>query len=97
MSILFKKLNAFLLERPKLLLTLMWVFFFLAFIPAVYITLTNPTMGFLRFLSCIIVQAAICLYLRLLYSRVQDKKRAERRAEREAANEVRHPHKKKKK
>ena len=96
---MFKKLNAYLLARPKLLLALIWVFFALAFIPAVYITLTDPGMPYLKFLGCCIVQVAIALYLRILYSNHQREKkaaiRAEREAKRAAAQKSRHGKKKK--
>ena len=56
------KLNTYLVDHPKLLLTLIWVFFFIAVIPGVIITVYYPTMGYFKFLAVIIVPAAIALY-----------------------------------
>ena len=38
----------------------------------------------------------LALYTRLLYSKVQERRKEERRAQKEAENEIRYPHKKKK-
>ena len=91
-----KKINSYLLQRPKLLLTLMWVFFALAAGPGIILNLVAPEMGFFKFLGIIIVPALLALYLRLLYTKVQDKKREERRAQKAAENQARYQHKKKK-
>ena len=91
-----KNVNSYLLQHPKLLLTLMWVFCAMAAIPGVVLNLVLPELGFFKFLGIIIVPALLALYLRLLYSKVQDKKREERKAQKTAENQARYQHKKKK-
>ena len=91
-----KNLNSYLLNHPKLLLTLMWVFVALAVVPGVVLNLAAPNMGFFTYIGIIIGPAAIALYLRILYSHIQEEKRKERRAQKAAENEIRHQHKKKK-
>ena len=97
---MFKKLNAYLLARPKLLLTLIWVFCALAIIPGTIIAFWFPAMSYFKFLGIIIVPAACALYLRILYGNIREEKSRQahiERAERQAAkNAKRNPHKKKK-
>ena len=90
-----RNVNGYLLEHPKLLLALVWIFVALAVIPGVLITVFIPNMGYFKFLGIIIVPAAIALYLRILYGRVQDKRREERRAQKAEENQKRYQHKKK--
>ena len=92
----FKKLNAYLLARPKLLLTMIWVFFALAFIPGVIIAAFFPSMGYFKFLGIIIVPALCALYLRVLYGKIREQKSKQAHAERAARQAQRHQHKKKK-
>lgn len=91
-----KNLNAYLIAHPKLLLTLMWVFVALAVVPGVVLNLVAPYMSFFKYIAILIVPAAIALYLRILYSHVQEEKKEARRAQKAAENEARHQHKKKK-
>ena len=91
-----KNLNAYLLARPKLLLTLIWVFFGLAFIPGVVIAAFFPSMGYFKFLAIIIVPALCALYLRMLYGKIREQKSKQAHAERAARQAQRHQHKKKK-
>ena len=97
---MFKKMNDYLLERPKLLLTLLWLFFALAAIPGVIMAIWFPGLSYFKFLGIIIVPAACALYLRLLYSRIREEKSRQahiERAERQAAKKAKcHPHKKRK-
>ena len=97
---MFKKLNAYLLERPKLLLTLLWIFFALAVGIGIYLIVFYPYMGILPFWGCIIVPAVCAFYLRMLYGKIREKKNDnahdERYRRREERNKQRHPHKKKK-
>ena len=89
------KLNTYLVDHPKLLLTLIWVFFFIAVIPGVIITVYYPTMGYFKFLAVIIVPAAIALYLRILYGKVRERKRKARMEQKALESAGRHQHKKK--
>ena len=91
-----KKVNAYLLQRPKMLLTMVWVFTLLAIGLGVTLIIAFPNMGILPFWGYLIVPAALALYTRLLYSKVQERRMEERRAQKEAENEIRYPHKKKK-
>ena len=97
---MFKKLNAYLLERPKLLLTLLWVFLAMAVIPGAIIAAWYPGMSYGKFLAIIGVPAACALYLRILYGKIREEKSRKahiERAERlEAKKAARHHHKKKK-
>lgn len=97
---MFKKLNAYLLERPKLLLTLLWVFLAFAVIPGVIMAVWFPGLSYFKFLAIIIVPAACALYLRILYGKIREQKSKQahiERAERQAAkNAKRNPHKKRK-
>ena len=85
------KLNTYLVDHPKLLLTLIWVFL----IPGVIITVYYPTMGYFKFLGVIIVPAAIALYLRILYGKVRERKRKARMEQKALESAERHQHKKK--
>ena len=89
------KLNTYLVDHPKLLLTLIWVFFFIAVIPGVIIAVYYPTMGYFKFLGIIIVPAAIALYLRILYGKVRERKRKARMEQKAQESAERHQHKKK--
>ena len=89
------KLNTYLVDHPKLLLTLIWVFFFIAVIPGVIIAVYYPTMGYFKVLAVIIVPAAIALYLRILYGKVRERKRKARMEQKALENAGRHQHKKK--
>ncbi len=91
-----RKVNGYLLSHPSLTLALMWVFLALAVIPGILITVFMPEMGYFKFLGIIIVPAAIALYLRILYGKVQEKRREERRVQKAQENQVRYRHKKKK-
>lgn len=97
---MFKKINDYLLERPKLLLGLLWGFLALAVIPGVIMAVWFPGLSYGKFLAIIIVPTVCALYLRLLYSRIREEKNRQahiERAERQAAkNAKRNPHKKRK-
>ena len=84
-----RNVNGYLLEHPKLLLTLLWIFVALAVIPGVLLAVL------VKFLGIIIVPAALALYLRLLYSKVQEKRKKERLAQKAEENQARYQHKKK--
>lgn len=73
----------------------MWLFVALAVIPGAVITIFMPTMGYFKFLGVIIVPAILALYLRLVYSKIQDKRREERKAQKAEENQNRYQHKKK--
>lgn len=88
-------INQYLLQRPKLLLTLMWIFVAAAVIPGVLLNLLMPQMPLLPFFAIIGVPALIALYLRLLYSKIQERNRAEREQRRQEENNRRYQHKKK--
>lgn len=90
-----RKLNGYLLCHPGLTLALMWVFLALAVIPGVLITVLMPEMSYFKFLGIIIVPAAIALYLRILYGKVQEKRKAERNAQKAQENQAKYRHKKK--
>lgn len=90
-----RKLNGYLLCHPSLTLALMWGFLALAVIPGVLITVFMPEMGYFKFLGIIIVPAAIALYLRILYGKVQEKRREERNTQKAQENQARYRHKKK--
>lgn len=91
-----KKINAYLLQRPKMLLTMVWVFTLLAVGVGITLIVAFPNMGVLPFWGYLIVPAALALYTRLLYSKIQERRKEERKAQKEAENEIRYPHKKKK-
>lgn len=91
-----KKINAFLLQRPTLLLTLVWVFALIAIGIGVTLNLVCTTMGLLRFWGYIIIPAALALYTRVLYSKVQRRRKEGLQAQKEAENKARYQHKKKK-
>lgn len=90
-----RNVNGYLLEHPKLLLTLMWVFVLLAVIPGILLAILVPQMGYFKFMGIIIVPALIALYLRILYSKVQEKRKKERLAQKAEENQARYQHKKK--
>lgn len=90
-----RNVNGYLLEHPKLLLTLLWIFVALAVIPGVLLAVLVPQMSYFKFLGIIIVPAALALYLRLLYSKVQEKRKKERLAQKAEENQARYQHKKK--
>ena len=90
-----RNVNGYLLEHPKLLLTLMWVFVLLAVIPGILLATLVPQMGYFKFMGIIIVPALIALYLRILYSKVQEKRKKERLAQKAEENQARYQHKKK--
>lgn len=90
-----RNVNGYLLEHPKLLLTLMWVFVLLAVIPGILLATLVPQMGYFKFMGVIIVPALIALYLRILYSKVQEKRKKERLAQKAEENQARYQHKKK--
>lgn len=91
-----KKLNAYLIQRPKLLLALVWIFALIAVGIGVTLNLVYPRMGVFRFWGYIIIPAALAVYARMLYSKVQQRRKEERQAQKEAENELRYHHKKKK-
>lgn len=92
-----KKVNGYLVQRPKLLLALVWIFLVIALGIGLTILIVNPAMPLLKFWGCIIVPTALALYCRVLYSKVQQMRREERRAQKAEENQVRYAHKKKKK
>lgn len=92
-----KKVNGYLIQRPKLLLALVWIFLAIAVGIGLTILIVDPAMPLLQFWGYIIIPTALALYLRLLYSKVQEMRREERRAQKAQENGVRYAHKKKKK
>jgi uncharacterized membrane protein (DUF106 family) len=95
MCLSLRKVNGYLIRHPSLTLGLMWLFVALAVIPGALITIFMPTMGYFKFLGIIIVPAILALYLRLVYSKIQDKRREERKAQKAEENQNRYQHKKK--
>ena len=95
MCLSLRKVNGYLIRHPSLTLGLMWLFVALAVIPGAVITIFMPTMGYFKFLGVIIVPAILALYLRLVYSKIQDKRREERKAQKAEENQNRYQHKKK--
>jgi uncharacterized membrane protein (DUF106 family) len=95
MCLSLRKVNGYLIRHPSLTLGLMWLFVALAVIPGALITIFMPTMGYFKFLGVIIVPAILALYLRLVYSKIQDKRREERKAQKAEENQNRYQHKKK--
>lgn len=92
-----KRINDYFIARPKLTLALVWIFTAIAVGIGVVLNVWFMQIGYFQFLAAVALPVILAIYFRLMYGKVQDKRRREREEQGKLANQTRYGHKKKKK